>query len=232
MIKTAYGEFLSANQILYPNLFKRQGLKPKYDREYIWNLILDFLYYGFEIDAFTETEGGRWLPGAYLHALQETDSIEAWVGGDKANVTLWSLTHIHAIRVKDPAGHVIEWDNINGIRDDLSQSPGIFDVRRKNRVNQKKYLLSNTHHLILESDRSDEVEVEYSIESHGCPSNGWDEPGEAPEITIWRVMVTIGDRSLELYIHNPKLTAFYEELEQKVIEHVCESDYDYAGDEI
>lgn len=26
--------------------------------------------------------------------------------------------------------------------------------------------------------------VEYHVESHGCPSNGWDEPGEAPILHI------------------------------------------------
>lgn len=77
-----------------------------------------------------------------------------------------------------------------------------------------------------------ELEVEYSIESHGCPSNGWDEPGEAPEITIWQVTLKIDDSLLELDINNPKLTAFYEKLKQQIVEHVSESDYDYMGDEI
>ena len=26
--------------------------------------------------------------------------------------------------------------------------------------------------------------IDYQVESHGCPSNGWDEPGEAPILHI------------------------------------------------
>lgn len=231
--RAPYGEFLTKNQILYPGLFPSQGLKPVYDREHVWNLIIDMLHYGFHVDAFTETEGGRWLPGCYLHALQNTDSIEGWALGYRDKLSLWSLTKVHSIRFADPAGHVIEWDNINGIRRDLRQSPALEQILIKNERNFKKHGgLRPRQYLNIESKRDDNLEVEFTIESYGHGGNGWDDPGEAAEVTIWRVAVDIfEDSRIELDIHNPRLTKFYEQVEEKIVEHVHEMSYDSYEDD-
>lgn len=42
-------------------------------------------------------------------------------------------------------------------------------------------------------DDGSEVELEYSIESHGCPSNGWDEPGEPTIVAITEVWDLAGN---------------------------------------
>lgn len=229
--RTAFGEFLTKNHILYPGLFPNQGLKSNYDREYTWNLIQDMLYYGFDLDAFTETEGGRWLPGAYLHALRNTDSIERWATNTGPLISLWSLTKVHSIRFIDPAKNVICRDNINGIR---STSPGLKSIMISNHRKFKQHNSGgrfSMNHLIINSDRDDELEVGYIVESYGCSSNGFDDPGEAAEVTIWRVVVDIEGVRVELDINNKKLTSFYERVEEKVLEHVHESSFDSHEDD-
>lgn len=229
--RAPFGEFLTKNQILHPNLFPSQGLKPIHDREHVWNLIVDMTKYGFHVDAFTETEGGRWLPGAYLHALQSTDTIEDWVSGKKP-VTLWSLTKIHSIRFADWLNHQMEWDNISGFRRGWSCfDQGQDDIKRFNHLNicRLNKPAKTMYDHVMEFD-GDSLFVEYTIESHGNSGNGWDDPGEAPEICIWRVTV-LEHGGIELDISNPRLQEFYERVEERVIEHVHETSYDSYEDD-
>ena len=69
-------------------------------------------------------------------------------------------------------------------------------------------------------DRETEIEVEFSINSFGCPSNGWDEPGEGPDLDIGRAVLIGTDEVVDLTPE--EINRFHDE--------VCENIADYEDD--
>jgi hypothetical protein len=65
-------------------------------------------------------------------------------------------------------------------------------------------------------------DVEFSIESRGCPSNGWDEPGEAPEITIWSVTLPGFEPELMHVMHPYDL----QYLEEQICDSIAQGDWE------
>lgn len=66
-----------------------------------------------------------------------------------------------------------------------------------------------------------EFDVAFTIDSYGCPSNGWDEPGEAAEISINKILSTEG------YDYLPAFTAEeLDALEELIRMSVESGDYD------
>ncbi len=73
-----------------------------------------------------------------------------------------------------------------------------------------------------QSDDGRDLDIEYSIESHGCSSNGWDDPGEAAEISLISVIDEASGDPIKLSVSES------ERIEGDIRAHV-ESD-DGAGD--
>lgn len=68
-----------------------------------------------------------------------------------------------------------------------------------------------------------EHEVEFSIESYGCPSNGWDEPGEAAEITLWFIDGKAVNSTFDVKFTGP--------IEEKIVDSVHNGVYDPSDSE-
>lgn len=49
--------------------------------------------------------------------------------------------------------------------------------------------MSRYHDFTIDMTYQTQITVDYIIDSHGYPSNGWDDPGEGPEAYIYGVYV-------------------------------------------
>lgn len=78
------------------------------------------------------------------------------------------------------------------------------------------------HTFELDHPRWGEMTFEFTVESWGYSGNGWDDPGEAAEICIWRIELT-GNREIDMFFYpQDEIDAW----EQLIRESVDVGDYD------
>ena len=218
---------LTKNMILYPGLFPSQSAKPKYDKDYARNLIIDMMMLGIKLKSFTEVEGGDWLPASYYFALCDADS------------GLWDMTKIHSLlfrypgrRFRDYYRDHVRWDNVSGINTDIGFANDRVRYEAKSNPYRKKATRSIDTTTICV--RGLEFEVEYSVDSYGSSGAppSWNYPGddgEPAEVTIWSCFTEVGNgERIDIDI-GKGFEELMEEIEEALVQHVYESSYD--GDE-
>lgn len=232
---------LTKNMILHPGLFPNQGMKAKYSKDYAANLIIDMMMLGIELESFTEVEGGHWLPACYLHLLVNSDR-DRYTNPKNYNwpnpypdwlPTLWDMTKIHSLLFRYPSGpggdnidSLVRWDNISGM------SPGYasYRVQQESLANPYRGKSVKSPDWATIRVRGLEFEVEYDVESYGHASNGWDDPGEAAEVTIWSCYTEVGNGERIDIDVSKGFEKLMEEIEEALVQHVHESDYENYGD--
>lgn len=83
--------------------------------------------------------------------------------------------------------------------------------------------------VFLRDDKETEVEVNFGIASFGCPSNGWDEPGEGPEIEIGTATLIGTDETVDLT--DAESSRFHDEVSENIADYEDDGpDDDYLRD--